>query len=204
MTAPAGPFIDAGVEVQRASERFIRAADALVPLYQLSEEFNALVGLLEAPDQDAEAIDAELDRVAADIKAKGYGIAVVIHAIENKAAMLKIEEQRLYAKRKAAENAAERMRAYTLAQLKSIGIDRLDYGTFTLSVRQNPAHVDILNEPVLARVEAYETMPEVPPEFVRLITLYKVDKRAIAAAVKASGEVVPGARVARTESLSIR
>lgn len=186
MTAPATPA------QLSASREFMVAADRLVPLYQLSEEFTRLVMLLEDPEQDAKAVDAELERVAADIKAKAYGIAVVIQSIENKAAVLKLEEQRLNTKRKACESASERLRAYTLAHFKELGIERLDYGTFTLSVRANPGRVEVTNA------------AEVPMEFNKVTITTTVDKKLVMDTFKRDGLLVPGTEIVKSDRLELR
>ena len=177
--------------IAAASERFVQAADRLVTLYSLADEWNTLVALLEEPEVDQAAVDLELERVARDIKAKAYGLAVVIQSLEHKEAMLRGEEQRLCAKRKAAGAAAERVRAYTLAQFKAMGLERLDYGAFTLSVRQNPPAVNVLDAAL------------VPSEFQRTKIEISVDKTAVLAAFKKDGEVVPGTEVTRGERLNI-
>jgi hypothetical protein len=115
----------------------------------------------------------------------------------------KAEADRLRDRAKSAEQHATWLRSRLLVHMQTTGRQRIETSRFTLSVRQNPVSVSVLNEPVLTKVEAYETMPGVPAEFVRLITLYKVDKRAIAAQVKATGEVVDGTTVSRGESLRI-
>jgi hypothetical protein len=186
------------------SREFMRAADRLPTMWVLSQEWDRLLNMLEDPEADAPAdIERVLDELAGNIAAKGHGLAVVMQQLEHLAEWQRSEAKRLTEKARANEAHVERVRAYTLAAMKSLGVARLETGRFTLAVRQNPAHVEIDNEPVLARVEAYETMPDVPPEFVRLITLYKVDKRAILAAVKATGEIPPGVTVERGESLRI-
>jgi hypothetical protein len=178
--------------VQEASRTFMQASDRLPTLWALTEEFRELVDLLEQPEPDQDAIATELTRVAADITKKAYGIAIVIQGIENKAAMLKAEEARLNAKRKACENAAERLRAYTLAQMQALGQERIDTGTFLLSVRLNNPSVVVLDAAAI------------PSEYQRTTISIAPDKVAILAAMKATGEVIPGTEVVRTPRLEIK
>jgi len=174
-----------------ASERFVQAADRLVTLYSLADEWNTLVALLEKPEVDHAAVDLELERVARDIRAKAFGLAVIIQSMDHKAGRLKEEEQRLYAKRKAAENTAERLRAYALAQLQAMSLERLDYGTHTLSRVLNPPSVNVLDAAA------------VPHEFERTKITVETDKRAILEHFKTTGEIVAGVEIVRTERLSI-
>ena len=59
-------------------------------------------------------------------------------------------------------------------------------------MRQNPARVEILEEMM------------VPGEFKEIRTTVHIDKRAILAHTKQTGEVVPGTEVVRGERLDIR
>jgi hypothetical protein len=189
---------------QRAEQGFVDAASRLPVLWNLGEQWDRAVLKLEDPDADPAEVEAELDRLVGDITAKAYGVAVVLQSLDKLAEWQRAEGKRLSEKAKATESHAERLKAYVLQCMKTIGTDRIDTGTFTLAVRANPPHVDILNEPVLTRVEAYETMPEIPPEFVRLITLYKVSKRDVLDAVKRTGEIPQGIEVSRGERLDVR
>lgn len=189
--------------LEQAERGFLQAAERLPVLWNLGEQWDRTVLKLEDPDADPAEVEAELDRLVGDITTKAYGVAVVLQSLDKLAEWQRAEGKRLSDKAKATEAHAERLKAYVLACMKTIGTDRIDTGTFTLSIRQNPPHVDIQNEPVLARVEGYETMPDIPAEFVRLITLYKVDKRALLASVKATGVVPEGTDVSRGERLQV-
>ncbi len=168
-----------------ASGAFMRTADRLPTLYGLADDYNHLVALLEDPEADQAAVQAELERVAGDIKAKAYGLAIVIQSFENRAAMLKTEEQRLAAKRKASEAHAERLKNYAMAQMVAMGEDRIDTGVFTLSVCAN-------SMPKVTVLDA----AAVPHEYEKTVITVTVDKTAIGAHFTATGEIVPGVDVA--------
>lgn len=182
---------------------FNQAAERLPVLYKLAAEFTRLVDLHEDPDSDPAEIDLELAEVVRDIKAKAFGIAELIKSCERKEGDCKREEERLYAMRKRAETLKEKLKEYARREMEVMGLDRIDVGTHTLAIRLNNPAVEVLDEPAIARVEAYETMPDVPKEFIQLITLYKLDRRALLAHVKATGEVVPGAVVVRRPRLQV-
>jgi hypothetical protein len=107
------------------------------------------------------------------------------------AELQKAEAQRLAAKAKATSANADRLKDYAKRCMQQIGIERLETGTFTLVVRQNPHSVVVLDAAA------------VPSEYTRTTITVDVDKRGILAAFKESGEIPPGVNVVRTESLRI-
>jgi hypothetical protein len=188
------------VEIERG---FVRAANGLSTVFTLGDleeqAYRALDNMEEGEDLEAQI--ALIDQMMVE-KVEGY--VSVIRNLERMAEARKLEADRLRDRAKTAEKAADWLKARLLTHMQVTGRQRMEMARFTLTVRQNNPHAEILNEPETSTVTAYETMPGVPPEFVRLITLYKVDKRAILAHVKATGEVLDGVEVSRTERLDIR
>jgi hypothetical protein len=178
-------------EAMVASRQFMAVAERLPTLYALADEWNELVALLEDPESDQAAIGAELDRVASDIHAKAYGLAVVIQGFQLRAEYLKAEEQRLYAKRKASESHVERLRAYALAQMQALGMQRIDTGSFTYQVKSNPPAVSVVDAAL------------VPSEYERTKITVDVDKRSILDDYKRTGEIPPGVDIRRGVRLEI-
>jgi Siphovirus Gp157 len=175
-----------------ASGQFMRAAERLPVLWELAEEFTHLVDLLEDPDADPADVEAEMQRVAGDIQRKAGGVATVIGALEGLAGFQKANAERLQAKARANQAHADRLRSYALACMKTIGVDRLETGSHTLSVR--------LNNPSVTVVDA----AAIPHEFNRTKVIVEPDKVGILAHFKATGELVPGVDVTRSERLDIR
>jgi hypothetical protein len=174
-----------------ASKDFMRASDRLSTLWQLTEDFEALVALLEDPDADPDAIDAEMQRVAGDIKTKAFGVASVINALEGLAAFQKMNADRLAVKAKANQAHADRLRSYAHACMRAIGVDRLETGQYTLAIRTNPPSVVV------------QDAAAIPNEFNRTKITVEPDKTAIKDHWKQTGELVPGVDIVRTESLRI-
>lgn len=198
------------------SQRFMKAADSLPGIMGLAEiEAVLLADLTLAYGQDVDPDDEEaveqhqaaLDRLSAEFVGNEALVARkverYIHVLEVQDMMVsnfKARAKRMRDHAAAIENGQEKLKQWLITAMLVMDRKQVVTPSGVVSLRQNPPHVDIANEPVVATVEAYETMPGVPPEFVRLIQLYKVDKRALAAAIKARGEV-PGATVSRGERL---
>ena len=175
-----------------ASAAFMRTADRLPTLYQLSEEWEALVELLEEENPDEEAVFAALQAVAGDIRRKAYGAAALTKTLERMAEIQDAESDRLARKAKANKAHAQRIREFVLDAMKRIDQPRIETGTFTLAIRQN-------NPSVLV-----EDASAVPSEYERTKIIVEVDKLAILKHYRETGDIPLGVSIARTERLDIR
>jgi len=175
-----------------ASRKFMIAADSLPTLWSLGEEFVQLVVLLEDPESDPAEVEAEMQRVAGDITRKAHGVATVIGALESLAAFQKANADRLAAKAKANQSHADRLRSYALSCLQALELDRLETGTHTFVVRQNPGRVEVVDASA------------VPSEFQRTVITTTVDKKAVMDVYKQDGELVPGTEIVKSSRLELR
>ena len=103
---------------------------------------------------------------------------------------IKLEEKRLYEKRKALENHAERVKQALDDTLTELGIKELKAGIFNLKYQNNPPSVDVLDM-------------ELIPEIYKLPQEIKLDKKAILQDLK-NGVEVAGVEIKQGESLRIR
>jgi len=179
-------------DVQQASQAFMRAADKTTTLYALSDEYLHLVDLLDGGEMDVDEVERELDRISGEITHKAESIAGLIRWYQGLADMRKAEAKRMSESVASFEHQAERLKAYVLANMIATGHTRLDTGRFTLSVRQNPPSVAVLDASA------------VPSEFQRTKVEISVDKRAIVEHTKLTGEVVPGTEIIHGTRLDIR
>src|SRR4051812_43842964 len=101
-------------QITAMTRAFNGASDRLPALWRLSAEWDRLLSLLEDPESDQDAIQAELQRVAGDIRAKGAGLAIVLQGLDRLADWQRAEGQRLMAKARANEAHAERLKTYAL------------------------------------------------------------------------------------------
>lgn len=195
-----------------ASRQFTIAAEKvkLPTFYQLSEEWDRLVWLLEDPTTDEAEIQAELQRVAGDIRNKAHGLAVVVQALEKlaerqrfEADQQKLEVERLSDKARATEARAQRLKNYGLACMDAIGERRIETGVFTLARRLNNPKVDVVDESAIP--DDYWRQPVPPKEIDRVAILEHwraTGGKSISEGV-IDGECVPGTAVVRTPRLAI-
>ena len=160
-------------------------------LYSLAGEYTALLDMLADGEVDENEADALLDSLADDIKTKGKGLAVVVQSLENLAELQRREAKRQAERARRNEAAADRLREYAMRQMDRLGIDRLEYGSHTLKVVQNPPSVTVVDASA------------VPAEYQRTTITIDVDKRGILADYKASGEIPAGVEIKRGRRLDL-
>jgi len=179
-------------------------------LYEAEGYLAALLeteGAVEPGEQ--QAFDLELSRSLAAAQDKRERVAQFILQCEAQAEFCKSEAERIRARGKVFEKAADRVREYVLGYILAQGTDlkgkfqKLIGKTTTMSARANPASVEIGNpEAVPARYKTvkvempleiwYGLVDQHPNETAGALKSVDIDKRAIKEAI-GRGEDVAGA-----------
>ena len=163
-------------------------------IYELTADLLRLQAMLLTADEENEAEIAEALQIAdAELEGKAEGYAHVIRNIEADISALKAEEQRLNAKRKTAEKAAERLKNTLFEAMVRTGKTKIKAGTFDLKIAQNGGAL-----PVILDVPA----DELPSELVKVKK--EADKAAIAEYIEATGDLTYAHYGERGASLRIR
>lgn len=131
-----------------------------------------------------------LDAAEGDFKAKAESVALYVRSLQAHAGAVKLEEDRLRARRKALENGADRLKAYLKAQLEATGITRVDGTLATVRIQANPESV------------RFTDLPANAPEKYQRVTI-TVDVAAAKADYRATGELPPGFVAERGSHLRI-
>ena len=156
-----------------------------ISLYKLTDDFNALLDI----DDPDEVDNALIAIVSGDIEKKAENICKLVKSVEATAEAFKAEEKRISERRKALENKADRIRQYMKESLLNANIDKVEAGTFKISVGLSQGTLIIDDSSVL------------PSEYIKVI--YEPDKAGIKAAIK-KGVPVPGAHIEAGTTLTIR
>lgn len=162
----------------------------MAALYTLTENYRNLEELIDNPDIPREMIDQALNEVMDSIQDKAVNIAKFMKNIDTEVEQIKLEEQRLAARRRSLVNKSEGLKEYLYEQMKAINLQKFKTPLFSFGIQKNPPSVDIFDEskvPVCYLVEQAPT----------------VDKKAILEALKAGIEVT-GTRIKQSEGLRIR
>lgn len=162
-------------------------------LYELTNDYINLLALAEDPDTDPEVLADTLEGLAGQLEDKADNYAKVIRQIESDVNGLKAEIERLQARKTAAQNNIDRMKA-NLEQMM-IATDKTKFKTelFSFGIQKNPAKV-VMDE---------QYIENVPEEYLK----YKdpeIDRKKIAEDLKAGKDLNGIAHLEQSESLRIR
>lgn len=166
----------------------------MLHLYQIAAAYrNALVAL------DDEALEPDvirdtLESLTGALEQKAEAVAAYCLNLEAEAEAVAAAEARLKARRQSLEKRAAWLRDYLKAHMEAVGITEIAATdrSFRVRIRLNPEAVELDG-----------SLPELPPEYVRVREIREPDKAAIMAALK-SGREVPGARLVRRTRLEIK
>jgi hypothetical protein len=165
-----------------------------VSLYQLSSKVLELDEKLESIEictKQGELIDASLDGFKELLTQKVDNVVDYINFLNDRADTLKQREKAFAEKRKIEENKIDRLKAYIKASMEAGALSNLEGKTSKISLSNVAPVVEIVNK------------DEIPLEFITPVTEYKIDKKAIAAAVK-NGQVVKGIKMVENKALRIK
>lgn len=162
-------------------------------LYELTNDYINLLALAEDPDTDPEVLADTLEGLDGQLEDKADNYAKVIRQIESDVNGLKAEIERLQARKTAAQNNIDRMKA-NLEQMM-IATDRTKFKTelFSFGIQKNPAKV-VMDE---------QYIENVPEEYLK----YKepeIDRKKLAEDLKAGKDLEGIAHLEQSESLRIR
>lgn len=164
----------------------------MISLYELTAQLQNALDRVEVDPDTGELVSAfpfdDFEAIGLAFDEKAEGVACYIKGLNAEAAAIKAEQDTLAARRKAAENKAERLREYLANCMTAAGKDKLKTARCSLSWRKTSA------------VGVYDI--DALPENCRRIKV-EPDKTAIKAAL-AAGEDIPGATILESRSLQIR
>ncbi len=109
-------------------------------LYNLAQEYKALVELAEnaGDDADRQAFSDTLEGLQGEIEAKVLNCAAVVKTIDAQVDAIAVEQKRL-AERKSALNASiDRLKAYMMGAMKTANVTKIKGDLFTVSIQKNP------------------------------------------------------------------
>lgn len=132
-------------------------------LYELKENYRAVLELMEDEEADQEAVADTLSMITDDIEEKAENYAIIMKELEAEADKLKKEEDRLKKRRQAIESHREQMKDSLKSAMELIGMKKISTEHFTIGIHKNggslPVHID--NEDALPeRFKVYTWKPD--------------------------------------------
>lgn len=162
----------------------------MAKLYELTQNYNNLLELMDDPEIPAEMLTGALNSIEEEITVKAENIAKLIKSLEVDAIGIREEEIRLQNRRRATENKIAGLKAYLDEAMRATGTDKIKGNIFTIGYQKNPPSVEILNG------KAIPGKYLIPQEAT-------INKKMILAELK-EGQTIPGTAIKQGTSLRIR
>ena len=159
-------------------------------LYELTGDFLRAYELIDAEEYDEDFLIETLEQINEDIEIKADGYAKIMKNYAAEAEALKKEEERLYARRKAKENAVSRMKKSLQESMEATGKTKFKTELFSFGIQNNAPSVVLDKE-----------VSELPEEYQKITV--EANKTAIKEALK-KGERFDFAHLEESASLRIR
>ena len=106
-------------------------------LYELTEQWDAVFNMMEDGETDEQVIFDTLEAIEGEIEYKADNYARIIRNLQANVSALKAEEERLFQRRKSAENHIQRLKDTLQANLEFIGKTKFKTDLFSFSVAKN-------------------------------------------------------------------
>lgn len=162
-------------------------------LYSIADQYLADIEKLQDMELDEQTLTDTLEGLSGELEVKATNVAMFIRNLESSAEQIKMAEKQMADRRKALEARADRVKQYLKDNMIRTGISKIDSPFFTLSIRNNPESVEVINQDMIP--PEYFNVPPPPPAVL--------DKMAVKKAIQ-SGVEVEGARLTRSQSLQIK
>lgn len=106
-------------------------------LYELTEIYEDILNMLYDGETDEQLVFDTLDSIEGEIEDKADNYAKIIKILTGDAAVIKQEEERLYARRKAYENNVRRLKDTLQENLEFIGKTKFKTALFSFNIQAN-------------------------------------------------------------------
>ena len=159
-------------------------------LYELTDEYLQVLEMAEDPDIDPEVFSDTLEGLSGEIEIKADGYARIIASLEAQMDAIRVEENRLGARRKSLMNKVESMKRNLMSSMTVTGKTKFRTELFSFTIKKNPPAVVI------------DDKDKIPDEFWKKQEPV-LDKAGIKDLLK-TGETCDYAHLEQSESLLIR
>lgn len=153
-------------------------------LYELSEQYRNLIAYTDTDDLTEQSVKDRLQCITEQLNNKAENIGKLIMEINSESDVIQKEIERLVNRKRIAENKADWLKSYILTEMLSSGIKKIEGQILTLSVRDSPPSVTVLDHTLI------------PEQYFRIIPETKeVNKKAILENFKKNGEILNGTSI---------
>ena len=159
-------------------------------LFEISNEYLAILQLAEDPDVDPEVLADTMESIEADFEDKADAYAYIIATLKGDAATIDAELKRLKARKDAIEANADRLKKSLEEAMRVTKKTKFKTAMHSFNLQKNPQSVYLIEG---AEIPEQYLIPQEP----------RIDKKAILADLKA-GKTFDFAELQQTDGLRIR
>lgn len=161
-------------------------------LYQLKDNYRAVLQMMEEDDIDQEAVLTTLEAISDEVEVKAENYAVIIAELKAEAEKIKTEEERLAKRRKALESNIDYLKWNLQSAMVLTGKTKFKTEHYAFSIQKNGGKIPVI-------VDDGEALPE---EFK--IYSWKVDNDKLRDYLEKNGKQEYAHMGIRGESIRIR
>lgn len=162
-------------------------------LYELTDDYKALLQMAEDPDCDPEVLADTMEGLEGAIEEKAEGYAIVMKELEATEQKIKTEVDRLNARRLSISNNIRCMKLRLQTSMLETGKTKFKTDLFSFGIQKNPPAV-VMDEQYIENIPKKYLVQQDPT----------IDKKKIKEDLKAGVDLDGIAHLEQTESLRIR
>jgi type I site-specific restriction-modification system R (restriction) subunit len=164
-------------------------------LYEVANDYLALMQAIDEDEIPEEAIADTLEAIKGEIEIKADNIACLLKNIESDISAIKAEENRLAERRKAKEKSHERIKQYLSETLQKLGINKVETARNNIAFRKS--------ESVEIDADKFFSWAQVHRDDLLTYAEPKPNKTEIKRALKDGAEIV-GACLVNKQNIQIK
>lgn len=162
-------------------------------LYDLSEQYQQLAEAIENGELPEEAIADTLEGITGNLDDKADNIACIVKNELALANEIKQAADQMLERMTVHKNRAERLKDYLSVQLQRAGRTKIETARNRISFRPSTRTV----------IDSEDDFVRANPDYCERVIKYKIDKTAVAAALK-SGQEIKGAHLEQRTNIQIK
>lgn len=166
-------------------------------LYEISENYRAFMAAVDAGEIPEDAVADTLDGIEGEFEQKADNIACLIKELRLEGQAIKEEADRLTARQRQKQAAADRLARYLQAHMQTMGKGKIETARNRITIKKNPVSCKILDEDTVLGFLQLHGMADCYKQETT------IKKRELLSRLK-DGDEIPGAELDVSERIEIK
>ena len=166
-------------------------------LYEIADTYRAFMAAVDAGEIPEDAVADTLDGIEGEFEQKADNIACLIKELRLEAQAIKEEADRLTARQRQKQAAADRIARYLQAHMQAMGKGKIETARNRITIKKNPVSCKILDEDTVLGFLQLHGMADCYKQETT------IKKRELLIRLK-DGDEIPGAELDVSERIEIK